>query len=382
MRGIRELYELREKLHMNPEKGFEESVTGEIILDFLDKHVPGKKELTVHRVVETGLVIEYRNGGDRPFLLLRADMDALPLTEATGVDFSSKRDGWMHACGHDIHMTILTGTILRVIEDQPEMNILFFYQPAEEGPGGAKPFIDSGFLSAYEIKSAAGLHVTAKYGVGTVAAREGSIFASPTEFDVTFEGVSAHGATPHSGRDSILPAADFLKTGYELLSRTIPPDENYVYTVGKISGGSRRNIVAEETILEGTYRVLKMETKRKIDETIEKLAKRLADIWGVSSSVTFGAHYPVVDNAPFAVASLRRVALENHIDFIECEPSFTGEDFGFLSQMYPSVFFWLGCGNDHMKYDLHSPRFIPDRSCIDIGVTCMYNLLEKLYGDD
>lgn len=378
---IKELYKLRRELHMNPEKGFEEYKTKEIILKFLKKHTLDNK-FKIYEVIKTGLVIEYNNGGEKPYIILRADMDALPLLETTGIEFASRNMGWMHACGHDIHMTVLAGTILKVAAEQPEINVLFFFQPAEEGPGGAKPFIESGFLDSYNIKGAAGLHVTSKYDTGTVASRVGTVFSSPTEFDVVFEGVSCHGATPNRGKDTLLPMADFLKTGHEILSRIIPANERYVFTIGKAQGGDRRNIVAGKSILEGTYRVLEMKTKEAIDDAIINLADNLGRTWGVRNSVTFGAHYPTVETTTSFFQRLKEVALDNGFCFVESEPEFTGEDFGFLSQLYPSVFFWLGCGNDTLRNDLHSSNFLPDENSIEVGITCMYNLLEKLYGAD
>lgn len=378
---IKKLYKLREELHKNPEKGFSEHKTREILRRFIENHSLDE-QFKVYEVVKTGLVIEYKNGGNKPYILLRADMDALPLTETTGVDFSSENEGWMHACGHDVHMTVLAGTILKVAESCPEANVLFFYQPAEEGPGGANPFLESGFLDSYDIKGAAGLHVTSKYDTGTIASRSGTVFSSPTEFDVVFEGSSSHGATPHKGKDTLLPMADFLKTSHELLSRIIPANEKYVFSIGKALGGDRRNIVAGKSIIEGTYRVLKMKTKKTIDDLIRKLSANIGETWGVRSYVKFGAHYPTVETNVSLLEGLKKLAEENEIIFVESEPEFTGEDFGFISQKYPSVFFWLGCGKGVDRKDLHSSDFLPDEKCIEVGIICMYNLIEKIYGAD
>ncbi len=365
---------LRETLHMFPEPGMEEHRTREELLRFVES-LPLKK---IERLdaPDTGLIFVYHNS-DTPFVLLRADMDGLPLEEETGVSYCSRIPGWMHACGHDVHMTVLAGVIARVVELQPCLNAIFLFQPAEEGPGGAEPILRSGVLEDFDIGSALALHVNPDYSVGTIASTAGAIFGNATEFDVIFEGKEAHGAFPHRGRDAILPASDFVKTSYEMLSRVVAEEDRFVYTIGKLIAGSRRNIVAGRAVVEGTFRALSEKTKRLIMDTIEKLSERLGSVWDVDFRVEYGAMYPEVDNDSAVVKEIQNTVTELGYNYIACGTTFTGEDFGFFAQRYPAGLFWLGCSNEDMKENLHTPRFLPDHGCIEIGVETMYRLLAR-----
>lgn len=377
---MEELYELRHKLHRNPENCFEEYKTKEILMEFLsDLHGDYFK---IHEVLETGLVVEYRNAENKSFVLFRADMDALPIEEETNVDFASERHGWMHACGHDVHMAVLAGLIKLVARELPKANLLFFYQPAEEGPGGAKPFLESGFLDSYNVKAAFALHVSPDYKMGTIASKEGPIFASPTEFDIIFEGKSAHGAKPDEGRDTILPASEFVTAFYSALTRFIPEEERYVFTIGKLVAGDRRNIVPEKAVLEGTYRVLDMKTKEKIDALMERFTENISKTWKVQGEVRYGAYYPVLVNDSELFKTLARTVRKIDLEFAECETKFTGEDFAFFSQRYPSLMFWLGCATETMTAGLHTSKFLPEDRCIDFGVKVFYSLFEEVGKED
>ncbi|MDI3524407.1 MULTISPECIES: M20 family metallopeptidase [unclassified Kosmotoga] len=377
---IGKVHELRHRLHKNPEGGFREYETKKILLKFLSD-LP-KNYFKIYEVLETGLVVEYRNAENKSFVLFRADMDALPIEEETNVDFASENPGWMHACGHDIHMSVLTGLIKQVARELPEANILFFFQPAEEGPGGAKPFLESGFLDSYDVKAAFALHVSPDYKMGTVASKEGVIFASPTEFDVIFKGESAHGAKPDEGRDTILPASEFITAFYSALTRFIPEEERYVFTIGKLVAGDRRNIVAEKSIIEGTYRVLDIKTKEKIDELMERFTENISKTWKVQGEVRYGAYYPVLMNDSRLFKALAKTVKSIGLEFAECETKFTGEDFAFFSQRYPSLMFWLGCATETMKAGLHTSKFLPEDRCIDFGVKVFYSLLKEVSKED
>ena len=212
-----ELHDLRHSLHQYPESGFEEHKTAQIILEALS---PLPEHFKIHRPLDTSIIVEYRTV-DGPFLLLRADMDGLPIEENTKADFSSKHKGWMHACGHDIHMSVLFGAIRYVAKRRPKRNILFLFQPAEEGPGGAEPIINTGFLNNYTIEKAVALHVTDDFPLGSVGIRKGTMFASPTGFDITFRGKSAHAATPHLGKDALFTATTFVQTIHNELSLSL-----------------------------------------------------------------------------------------------------------------------------------------------------------------
>jgi len=371
---VNRLHMLRERLHMYPEQGMKEFKTKEELRHFVDALPSGKLEMI--EVMETGLLYVYKNS-DNPFTLLRADMDGLPLKEKTGVDYQSRTEGWMHACGHDVHMAVLAGVIARVTETEIPVNALFLFQPAEEGPGGAEPILKSGILDNFEISSALALHVNPAFRTGTISSTPGPIFGNATEFDAIFEGKEAHGAFPHSGRDALLPASDFVKTGYEMLSRVIPADQQFVFTIGRLLSGSRRNVVPGRAVVEGTFRALREETKRKIMKTIEELTANLGSLWNVEARTQYGSMYPVVNNDPAIVTLIEETANRLGYDYAVCQTTFTGEDFGFFSQRYPSALFWLGCSDPESHEGLHSPSFLPDPECIDVGVDVMFDFLRK-----
>lgn len=358
---------------MYPEGGHKEFKTKSILLEFIGNL--NCKELKIYETLETAILVEYTSNKGEPYMLFRADMDALPIDEKTGVEFYSRHTGWMHACGHDVHMAVLYGLIQRVCEDLPDRNVLFLFQPAEEGPGGAKPILDTGILENYDIKAAFALHVNAEFDLGTIASKDGVIFASPTEFEVKFRGKSAHGSTPYKGKDTILPAAQFIQSLYASLPMILSKDAPHVLSIGKIAGGQRKNIIADYTELEGTYRVMRMSDKDEIDALMTRLVKELSDFWGIDGNLNFLAHYPTVVNSRELIEKLKEAAKKGGLKFIECEPKLTGEDFGFFSHKYPSLLYWLGCGTEDMRYDLHTPEFLPPDAVIEKGITCMYNLL-------
>ncbi len=374
---MKTIYDLRKELHKNPEKGFEEFETKKIILNYLEKF---ENQIEITEVLETGLIIKYTGDPSREdFIFYRADMDALPITEKTNAQFKSQKNGWMHACGHDVHMTVLMGILESVITSNEKINILFFYQPAEEGPGGADPFIKTGFLKEYNIKACLGLHVSGFYNVGEISTRPGPFFASPTEFDVLFNGISSHGAMPHLGKDAIIAAANYLNITYERIFREIPNYEEFAFTIGALRGGTRRNIIAEEAILEGSYRVFDNETDKKIRDIIESNSKNIACLFGLKSSVTYGASYPVLLNDASLYGEFKKTVEQINIKFIEAEKNYTGEDFAFFSQIYPSIFFWLGCGTEKMRRPLHDGLFLPDEGCIDVGVKACLSFMKKIW---
>ncbi|MFO7883057.1 MAG: M20 family metallopeptidase [Kosmotogaceae bacterium] len=368
-----ELHDFRHSLHQSPEPGFEEHKTAQIILNALHSLPDIFK---IHRPVGTSIIVEYK-GSERPYLLLRADMDGLPIKEKTKIDFASKREGWMHACGHDIHMSVLYGVIKYVAEKRPKRNILFVFQPAEEGPGGAEPIINTDFFKNYKIDKAVALHVTDDFPLGSAGIRKGVMFASPTGFDITFEGKSAHAATPHLGKDALFVASMFVQTIHNELSRVVPNEDRYVFTLGKMMAGDRRNVIPSQAKIEGVYRVLDMKVKEIIDRTIERLVKKLSDTFEIEHQLEYVLHYPTVLNDDLLVDRFHELILPSY-QILESEIKLYGEDFGFFSHAYPSIMFWLGSREGDEKKGLHTPDFLPPDQTVDYGVKIMSKLIEGL----
>lgn len=362
--------ELRHKLHSNPELAYFEYKTTATILEAIQS-IPGAAGiLKMHSPMHTGVLVEYKvNDGE--YLLFRADIDALPIVEDTGYEFSSKNN-YMHACGHDVHTSILYGLLKYVIENKIQKNILFFFQPAEESGGGAMKFFATGVFDSYKIKNAFALHVTDEYPKGLIASTSGVLFASALELDIDFTGVSAHVAFPQNGKNAINALRLFLDSVDK-----IPKDFNepMIVGVGKISSGEVRNIAPGYARLEGSIRALSVEKANFIISKLENILQGIEQITGVKSIIMRGAHYPevFVNDALFNKFS---EILSKNYEFIDCSYKMTGEDFGYISRKYDSFMFWLGTSTGS-KYGLHNPKFLPDDSIIDIGISIFKDILNN-----
>lgn len=359
------LTELRKALHKIPEPGFKEWKTQALLLEQLQAW----PELSPVTFEHPGILLTYR-GGEGPFRLFRADMDALPIPDETGCDFASEHPGFSHACGHDVHMTVLIGLIERVMRERPRQNLLFLFQPAEEGLGGAESILRSGVLDCYEIESAYALHVKGGMPVGTVATKPGRFFCKPQEFDVIFEGRGAHCAFPQSGADALAAAVLFMTALPPQLKLKFPATEPIVCHIGKFEAGKIRNAVADHAHLCGTTRSFTREAWAEINRILESTAAHAGAVYGVEARVEYLCTFdPVINNAQ--LYQRFRNLLPPDIRFEEAEEVMTGEDFGFYTTRYPGLLYWLGVGGHE---DLHSSRFLPDAEAIDVGVKIMYRL--------
>jgi len=376
------LIELRRDLHRIPEIAFDEHHTSRLLRNQLNRIIKthlgreairsGNVEPLVHSFDNSpGFLVEY-TCCDSPYRLFRADMDALPVLEDTACDFKSGISGMMHACGHDIHMSVLVGLIDRVLAKQPKRNLLFLFQPAEEGKGGAESVLAEGIIQQFHIEAVFALHVASNMPVGTVSSREGIFFGIPQEFDVSFNGRSAHVAFPEQGVDAIAPAIDFIhlmKNDIAELAKL----HRVIFHVGKIQGGNIRNVIADQCILEGTHRSLAKEARDTMNRLIETNAKTSAAMHGAGFVTDFLCSYDPVVNAASLVSLLQKACGKLGYLYEEASVAMTGEDFGFFTSLYPGLLFWLGSGSQH---PLHSPRFLPDEDCIEVGVNVMWALVE------
>ncbi len=351
---------IRRELHQIPEPAFREAKTKALILSYLAK-IPG---LRIHEFSSnTGILVEYSHGAG-PHRLFRADMDALPITENTGCDFASQHPGQMHACGHDVHMTVLLGLIDLVAAEAVPRNLLFLFQPAEEGQGGAQSVLAEGLIQRFEVESAFALHVASQLPVGTVSSRAGVFFGVPQEFDVEFTGRAAHAAFPEEGINALDPGREFLRL-MEIDIAQLARDERVICHVGKISAGTVRNVVPDRCQLEGTQRSLDKATSLRINALISHNAALAAEKYGAGFRVDLLGSYDPVVNSAALIEALQRVCAETGTEYREAEVALTGEDFGFFTSLYPGLLFWLGSG---CHEPLHSDKFLPDAACIDVGV--------------
>ncbi len=372
---------IRHDLHANPELGYNEHRTSGVVQRELAalgiKHAPGLAG-------GTGVValIEATDATDRakPAVGLRADMDCLPMTEQTGVPYASTTPGLMHACGHDGHTAMLLGAarVLSKLERRPR-NVLLFFQPAEEGGGGADRFCKEGALDGRvigtRVEKMFGLHGWPDLPVGTVATRHGPLLASTDEIRVVIRGTQAHGAYPHLSRDTIVCAAHVITALQTVVSRNTGPLESVVVTIGKIEGGTATNIIPEKVAFIGTIRALTAETRAHARTRVREVCEGVAAALGCRAEVELNEGYPVTHNDPALTDEFFRIARqglgEARVSTLR-HPTMGGEDFSYYGRKAPAVFFCLGlrkAGPAGEKFaTLHQPDFDFNDDAIPTGI--------------
>jgi len=382
--------EWRRHIHENPELSNREYETAKYIAAHLEEL--GLKVQT--GVAHTGVVAVLEGGKPGPVVGLRADMDALPVTERTDVPFKStaigeyqgNQVGVMHACGHDTHVAILMGVaqILTELQDELEGSVKFIFQPAEEGApageeGGAELMVKEGVLKNPDVAAIFGLHISDATPVGVITYREGGIMASSNTFQITVYGKQAHGSAPWSGIDPIVTAAQIINNLQTIVSRNMElTNEAAVVTVGQIHGGVRSNIIPEEVFMEGTIRALDNDMRDYIFERIESIATKTAEAMGARAEVTISHGYPITYNDPELtrqmVATLEGAAGVGKVVTI---PAITGaEDFSFFQQQIPGLYFFLGgLPEGGIPAGHHTPDFYIDESGLELGVRTLGHLV-------
>lgn len=372
---VEELRQMRRDLHKIPELGLKEYKTSAYIREKLEGF--GITELETW--LETGVVAVIRGKGKKEAVAFRADMDALPVTEQTGCDFTSEHVGCMHACGHDGHVTVLLGfaKYLQEHKDELENDVVLIFQPAEEGPGGAQLLVDAGLFEKHPVRCIIGCHIFPQVPQGKVACRKGAMMARNGEVDVHIYGESAHGAQPQLGHDAVLAAGAVITGLHTILSRNVSPLDSGVLTFGAIHGGEACNIIAKEVKLEGTMRAFSDEAYETMTKRVQEVASGIAAGYGCKGEAVFRHMYRVVDNDPKLVELLQEVAGDA---YEETPPYMLAEDFSLYLQKVPGMFFFLGSGNEEKGYvhSLHSAQFQFDEEILALGVETYAKLLKKL----
>lgn len=382
LQDIQELYQeaiyLRRKLHKIPEMDFQEFKTSKFISNYLKNLGLEVQE----NIAGTGVIAYLPGIKGKKTYAFRADMDALPVTERTRVDFASIHHGKMHACGHDGHMTILLllAKVLCKNKKTLQDNLLFIFQPGEEGPGGALPMIQEGILDQYHVDSIFGLHIYPEIEQGKIGCCPGPMMAQNGEFDIIIKGKSGHGARPQEGIDSIVMASQLIAALQSIISRNINPIEGGVVTVGTIKGGEARNIIAKEVLLEGTLRAFKEEIYEDIKERLNKNAQGVAMAHESIIDVCIRDMYPPVNNHEKLFKYFKRAIPEENLQIID--PLMISEDFSYYQKEIPGLFFLLGSQNHGKGYihGLHSNQFNFDEKILLIGVEAFYRILKIMGG--
>lgn len=357
--------QLRQWMHQNPELMFEEFETTRIIRE----NIKQLSLIKIHQPLPTGLVVEY-TVNKKPYLLFRADIDALPIAERTNYAYSSNNNK-MHACGHDLHASILYGFLLEVVEKEIDQNIIFVFQPAEEGGGGADMMLRTGVFDHFNIKAAFALHVTDEYDYGVIATTPGIFCACSWEVDLIVNGRSAHIAEAHLGIDSLKVLRELLDKIDLVVSNAAEP---ILFGCGKITGGTARNILASESRAECTLRSLYSDAAINILSKIELEAEELRTKTGAQINVSQKSFYPEVLVDKTLYDRIKSNLARKH-SVINSGTKMTAEDFGYFSKKYPSFMFWLGT-SEGKRSGLHTPSFLPDDKVIQKGIDIYKQLLE------
>jgi len=326
----------------------------------------------------TGVVGLIRGDRDGPVVALRADMDALPVTEATGLPFRSRFDGTMHACGHDVHMACLLGAaaILSGGGRRPFGTVKLLFQPAEEDGdrGGAISMIEHGCLERPKVDYVVGQHVEAYLPLGQVGYKSGPFMAAADRFRITVRGTGGHAASPHQGPDAIVVASEVVTGLQALVSRVRDPLDPVVVSVGSIHGGTRHNILPSEVVLEGTVRTFRAATRSAIETALRRRVRAIAASLGARVRIEYVNGYPAVVND---AAATRVVADALRVEFgrahsVEVEnPRMGAEDFSRYLERVPGTFLHLGVGLPHHPATLHSATFAPDERALVYGAAAL-----------
>jgi N-acetyldiaminopimelate deacetylase len=364
-----DLYQIRKELHRIPELGFQEFKTTKFIKNTLRKF----KEIKLITFDFTGLMVEYSHG-EESYKLFRADIDALPIQEDESCPFHSQHPGVMHACGHDMHTTVLIGLIEKVIEEKRKENLLFVFQPAEEGKGGAERILKTGILDKYKISETYALHVSGDLEVGQVSSKAGIFFANTQEIEVRFHGKSAHVAFPENGRNALAAGAEFYTNLHENIHAAYPNGKEVICEFGQMEAGTAMNAIAAHCILQGTMRSFHDESYKKVRSILEKTVRASAEKHRVKSEIVYKCFYKHVVNHQKLYENFQYVVAKLGYENIPAEAVFTGEDFGYFAERYPGLLFWLGV-HSGTEMDLHSVDFLPDEKAIDVGVNILFNLI-------
>lgn len=373
-----EMLLFRREIHKYPELSNDEKETSKKIIKILKKNNINNLKLNSLNYGIMGQINLYKN---KKTLLLRADMDALPLAEETNLVYSSQNNHVMHACGHDFHAAILLGSlvILNKLKEKLNGNVRFMFQHAEENSpiGGAKEMISLGILE--EVDEAYAMHVLG-IPLGKIEICPGVATAKSDRFKIKISGKSCHGSLPNEGKDPMIVAGNIITSIQTIISRNLSYSEKAVISIGKIYGGDRYNIIADEVIMEGTVRTFGDEINNTVKIKLKEIVKYISKAYGCIGGLEYTDGYVSVYNDINLSADVKSI-LEDTLGkeniVINTVPTSIGEDFSYISRKVPSVFMWLGGESEKNRglCKLHSSKFIADERVIKIGMKSLVNIV-------
>lgn len=383
----RDLVTWRRQIHQRPELGFQEEITAQFICDRLTEwgieHESGIAKTGVVAILK-GRKNQAGPEAKKPVLGIRADMDGLPVQELNEVPYCSLHDGKMHACGHDGHVAIALGTAkyLKQHPDTFDGTVKIIFQPAEEGPGGAKPMIEASVLKNPDVDALVGLHLWNNLPLGTLGVRSGPMMAATEFFHCTIQGKGGHGAIPQQTVDAIVVGAQVVTALQTLVSRNIDPLKSAVVSVGEFKAGTAVNVIADTALLSGTVRYFDPDYAALIPQRLEQIIAGVCAAHGASYELDYQRLYPPVVNDGAIADLVRSVALsvvETPAGVVpECQ-TMGGEDVSFFLQEVPGCYFFLGSANVEkgLSYPHHHPRFDFDETALGVGVETFVRIVEK-----
>ena len=376
----REMREWRRDLHAHPELALQETRTSSVVQERLQSF--GVDEI-ITGIAQTGVVGMIRGRGDASRAIgLRADMDALPILEETGLPYASRNQGAMHACGHDGHTAMLLGAAKYLAETRNfDGTVYLIFQPAEENLAGGEIMVKQGLFERCPMEMVFGLHNWPQMPAGTFAWRNGPIMAAVANIEITITGKGTHGALPHFGTDPIVIAAQIVSALQTIVARTIEPSEGGVVSIGHINGGHTYNVIPETVRMLGTARWFDARVGDQLEEGVRRLATGIAESFGARADVVFSRDYPATVNDPDATALARRaaeaVAGEARVRHM-AKPTMGGEDFSFMLNAKQGSYIMLGGGRGKDDAMVHHPRYDFNDEILPVGASYWVTLAEQL----
>ncbi|KWW15487.1 MULTISPECIES: amidohydrolase [Peribacillus] len=351
------LIAIRRHLHQHPELSNEEFETTKSIRKWL-----GEEAIEIRQTgLKTGVFADIKGGKPGPTIAIRADIDALPIEEQTGLPFASKVKGVMHACGHDFHTAAVIGAAYLLKEYQPELSgtVRLLFQPAEELGGGAAYVIKDGQID--NVAAIIGLHNKPDLPVGTIGIKEGALMAAVDRFQIVLQGKGSHAAIPQSGNDPIAAGAQLITALQTIVSRNVSPLESAVVSVTRITGGSTWNVIPGEVTLEGTIRTFESAIREEVKQKFHSIVNNIAAAFSQEAVIDWFPGPPALHNHPAITEMARSSALGQSLGVIDPEPSMAGEDFAYYLQHIPGTFAFFGTNGNE---DWHHPAFTVDEKAI------------------
>lgn len=368
------LVSFRRDIHANPELAYEEHRTAKKIAEALSE-----LGLEVHTGIgRTGLVASLKVGNSDRTIGLRADMDALPIHEETGLPYASRNPGVFHGCGHDGHVSMLLGAAQHLANTRRfDGTVHFIFQPAEEGEAGARAMIKDGLFERFPCDRVFAFHNWPDLPAGTISTRSGPIMAAADKFEILVEGRGGHAAMPHQTPDAILAASDLVTQLNSLVSRRISPMSTAVLSVTQIEGGSSHNVLPAAVRVVGTVRTFDADVQDRIEESLRLVAEGVAVASGTRMTVNYNRYYPAtINNAQAVEEALKAAAGVAHAE-VAPHPAFTSEDFGFMLQACKGAYIWLGQGRGDNDVPLHHPHYDFNDDVLATGIRLHVALVER-----